>query len=90
MWEQEKNTSAHKHIHFDMTCNGEGGGGMEVSQWLGALYPASWGIELSQPDKQPSGPAAIFTALSQTRLSHWGNEAVEGVGWGVWGVHIRE
>ena len=51
------------------TCNGEGGGGMEVSQRKQAAIWSNSHIRL----------------WSQTRLSPWGYEAGEGVGWGSWG-----
>src|SRR4029434_8662834 len=51
------------------TCNGEGGGAMEVSQRKQAAIWSNSHIRL----------------WSQTRLSPWGYEAAEGVGWGSWG-----
>ena len=70
VWEQEKKTSAHKHIHFTTrlaTGRGEGG-------WT-----------QTNTDKPPAGYQCVIQApLTDSVLSHWGYKAAKAWdrGWG--------
>ena len=84
MWEHKK-----KHLStyiLNMTCNGERGG-MEVSQRLGDLSPASGGKKVSQHRQAASWPSSPLRRQSQTLSCHTGGyEADEAKAWdGGWG-----